>query len=272
MRYITQKFESVAAFSGYLLSGKTQPYFEGHEASQSTERPRWYGTASFEDADNLFKCGDLETKKRIESAAGGAMQLKSFANVERITNQRATYGHKVSMGAYIAGSPKCFVRRVKDNVKGRTATIVYNLTYNCGVDTEEMARVAANLIKAVLVTERQRGIKFNLYIAFATVESGTIVANFVKVKSSSQWLNLNTMAYSLANPSMLRRHFFRCLEVTPNVPSSFVGGYGYVVTGRDFEGAIANVGIKADCIMSGETMLHKTSEEIKTILNRQWKQ
>jgi len=268
MEYITSRFESVAEFSGYLSKGETQPYFKDDPSSQDEDRPTWHGTKSYAEADRLFKCGDTETKRRIETAAGGAAKLSSFGVATQTSRVRAMTGYKVSIGAYLSGSPKCFIKRAKVERMGRTATIVFNLTYPCYVDVQDMAKTAACLVKAVLRTERERGIKFNVYVTFCTRSSGTTAISLVKVKSSSQWFNLNTMAYSLANPSMLRRHFFRWLEVTPNIPYGFVSGYGNIVSEKDKIGqAINAAGVKYDYILDGYTMLGKTPEQIHDIIN-----
>src|SRR5699024_11437952 len=43
---------------------------------------------------------------------------------------------------------------------------------------------------------------------------------------SNEKLNISKLAFPLVNPSMLRRLFFRFIEVYPNVTNSFVCGYG----------------------------------------------
>jgi hypothetical protein len=48
----------------------------------------------------------------------------------------------------------------------------------------------------------------------------------VRIKSATEKLNVSKIAFPLVHPSMLRRLFFRYIEVYPNVTKSFVFGYG----------------------------------------------
>ena len=56
-----------------------------------------------------------------------------------------------------------------------------------------------------------------------------IIAVKIKVKSSSEKLNISKLAFPLVHPSMLRRLLFRFIEVYPNVTKGFFGCYGYPV-------------------------------------------
>ena len=48
----------------------------------------------------------------------------------------------------------------------------------------------------------------------------------MRIKSANERLNINKLSFPLVHPSMLRRLFFRFVEVHPGVPRSFIRGYG----------------------------------------------
>ena len=56
----------------------------------------------------------------------------------------------------------------------------------------------------------------------------------VRIKSANERLNINKLSFPLVHPSMLRRLFFRFVEVHPGVPRSFVRGYGMPLQPEDY--------------------------------------
>ena len=55
----------------------------------------------------------------------------------------------------------------------------------------------------------------------------------VRIKSANEKMNISKLAFPLVHPSMLRRLFFRFIEVYPNVTKPFTSGYGHPATSSE---------------------------------------
>ena len=72
-----------------------------------------------------------------------------------------------------------------------------------------------------------QGIRCNLNIVEHIKSNNKEYIFKIRVKNATEKLNVSTLAFPLVNPSMLRRLFFRFIEVYPETPASFQFGYGY---------------------------------------------
>ena len=82
---------------------------------------------------------------------------------------------------------------------------------------------------------KAQGYRCNLNIVLGTT-AGYPSKQFivkVRIKSANEKLNVSKLAFPLVHPSMLRRLFFRFIEVYPNVTKSFVSGYGSPATSNE---------------------------------------
>ena len=80
-----------------------------------------------------------------------------------------------------------------------------------------------------------QGYRCNLNIVLGTT-AGYPSKQFVvkvRIKSANEKLNVSKLAFPLVHPSMLRRLFFRFIEVYPHVTKSFVSGYGSPATSNE---------------------------------------
>lgn len=80
-----------------------------------------------------------------------------------------------------------------------------------------------------------QGLRVNLNIVLGSA-AGYPKKQFVlkiRIKSANERLNVSKLAFPLVHPSMLRRLFFRFVEVYPKFTSAFVGGYGRPVTSSE---------------------------------------
>lgn len=94
-----------------------------------------------------------------------------------------------------------------------------------GVDTEEIIEQSVMTMRIVKKLEAQ-GLRVNLSIALGTTAGDTEIVGKIQIKGANEKLNVSKLAFPMVHPSMLRRLYFRYIEVEPHVTSRFTSGYG----------------------------------------------
>ena len=78
-----------------------------------------------------------------------------------------------------------------------------------------------------------------MFVAVGTEADCKQVICKVKIKGANERLNISKLSFPMVHPSMLRRLFFRFIEVHSEVTEGFVGGYGRPVSFTDMKQALA---------------------------------
>lgn len=277
MKDIEKKFDSITQFESYLSSRETTKTFEdaGSLKSQRTDNYYFSRTKDFSEANDFLLYGDRALAKKIEAAgvakvrqnlSGHKYERKNFANV---------VGYMPHVPNFIAGVPLSMIdtKRVSKPIK--QVSIVYNITTEGGTDALDMIDAAAKLLSAVMQIEAS-GIRCNLYTSVVSECSDRCkqqAAMIVKVKSSDKKLDVLKCSYPIVSPSMLRRHFFRFMEVTDNVHKTFCGGYGHVVYDKkQIRKHVENMGVKNAVIISFEDIRNKMTSDVKEYVIKQAKE
>lgn len=186
-------------------------------------------TRDFSEAVELFKNGwsDMATKlvqklKVIESKTEPTMKPKNVLGVA---------GYQAIVPLYLQGVPNNMVTKKMTPVKQKVITLNKSIDYNGGVSADQIIEESIKAMQIVKKLEAQ-GYRCNLNIVLGTT-AGFPSKQFVvkvRIKSANEKLNVSKLAFPLVHPSMLRRLFFRFIEVYPNVTKSFVSGYGRPAT------------------------------------------
>lgn len=189
-------------------------------------------TRDFSEAVELFKNGwsDMATKlvqklKVIESKTEPAMKPRNVLGVA---------GYQAIVPLYLQGAPNNMVTKKMTPVKQKVITLNKSIDYNCGVSADKIIDESIKAMQIVKKLEAQ-GYRCNLNIVLGTT-AGYPSKQFVvkvRIKSANEKLNVSKLAFPLVHPSMLRRLFFRFIEVYPNVTKSFVSGYGSPATSNE---------------------------------------
>lgn len=243
---IINTFESITNFSQYLKTGKTQVKFEGRERSQTQGEVSFFHTENYEQANNLFLYGDSELQKKIEDAGvkHTRLKLKGMANKRQIYS--AVVGVAPNVPNAIAGIPTSMINVRQVQQKQRVLNLCFTCSTSGGTGTQTIINTSAQFISALMLIEAS-GTRVNLYLAECSFADSTYVTFLVKIKSASQPFNVLKMCYPMAHPSMLRRHFFRAIEVTKGVPVRFTKGYGAPVSANGLKKILKeNTGTKMD--------------------------
>lgn len=271
---IFKKFQGTGELSRHLSTAIIQEAFKnkaeehGSYTENSSEYTRWAHTKTYDEADNLLLYGCKELQKKIEKNGVAQMRLKlnSYQNRRRIVS--SIVGFAANVPAYLAGTPNSMINIRTHKVRQKVLSFMYNTSVSASVSAERIIEAAAKVVSAIMIIEAG-GIRVNAWAGEAFSCSGQPDCLWLcKIKEAGQRMDTLKMAYPLAHPSMLRRQWFRLLETTEGVPSSYVFGYGSVIDNekRCME-TLKNAGVnniqRALCFSEVE---YKTPEEIATML------
>ena len=227
------EFDSLKDFYDYICE---TPFNEAFRWANhySVTGDKWFTkTKDFEEAVDLFKGGwsDMANKlvqklKVIESKTEPTMKPRSALGV---------CGYQAIVPLYLQGVPNNMVTKKIVPIKQKVITLNKSIDYNGGVGTEQIIEESIKAMQIVKKLEAQ-GYRCNLNLVLGSTGHGKDVKQFVmkvRIKSANEKMNISKLAFPLVHPSMLRRLFFRFIEVYPNVDKSFVHGYGMPATSNE---------------------------------------
>ena len=221
------QYDSLKEFYDYLVTTPFNEAFCWANHSSVTGCYKFTKTNDFEEAIQLFKNGwsDMASNlvqklKVIESKTEPTMKPRNTLNV---------CGYQAIVPLYLQGVPNNMVDKKMVPIKQKVITLNKSIDYNFGVSSDKIIEESIKAMQIVKKLEAQ-GYRCNLNIVLGTTagygkkEKQFIVK--VRIKSANEKMNISKLAFPLVHPSMLRRLFFRLIEVYPNVTKDFTNGYG----------------------------------------------
>ena len=226
------EYDNLHEFYEYLINTPFNEAFRWAKHSSVDGDYYFTKTRDFSEAVELFKNGwsDMATKlvqklKVIESKTEPTMKPKNVLGVA---------GYQVIVPLYLQGVPNNMITKKMTPVKQKVITLNKSIDYNGGVSADKIIEESIKAMQIVKKLEAQ-GYRCNLNIVLGTT-SGYPSKQFIvkiKIKSANEKLNVSKLAFPLVHPSMLRRLFFRFVEVYPHVTKSFTYGYGSPATSSE---------------------------------------
>ena len=242
-----KKFDSVGAFRAYLEDTPiSASYKRWGCASQRAGRASWYGTESYQDADELMIYGDNDSAAKMAAAA---VRLRGGSDGSRRAFVDSVAGFTPNVPNYLRGLPCSMIASSKVATKNKVINLVYNMSAHWQITTDELAEAGAKVLSAIVAAEKN-GYRVNLYAAGVTKSrsGATNTGLFIKIKDSASYLTPAKIAYFLVNPSFLRRHNFAYIERQP-VRGDEWKRYGYPQNNVGYiKLATAAVGISGACL------------------------
>ena len=224
------EYDSLHEFYEYLIHTPFNDAFRWEKHSSVEGSYYFTKTENFNEAVELFKNGwsDMATKlvqklKVIENKTEPTMKPKNVLGVA---------GYQTIVPLYLQGVPNNMVTKKMVPVKQKVITLNKSINYSGGVSSD---RIIEESIKAMQIVKKleAQGYRCNLNIVLGTTAGLKQFVVKVRIKSANEKLNVSKLAFPLVHPSMLRRLFFRFIEVYPNVTKAFVGGYGIPATSNE---------------------------------------
>lgn len=231
-----EAFDSINQFYKYLCDTPFNGPFLWHDHASVNNDYQFTQTKSFEQAVRLMREGWSAMSATLTQKLQVA--TKRDGQVYRRRDVLSVSGYQPIVPLYLAGVPTNMVSKQLVAVKSKIIDIVKLVNYSSLVSSDTIQDESVKALRVVKKLEAQ-GYRCNLYIALGTwagteTEQVRIVCK-VKVKGASERLNISKLAFPMVHPSMLRRLFFRFIEVHPSVTKSFVDSYGYPIKYPDMQ-------------------------------------
>lgn len=221
-------FDSINEFYTYLCETPLNEAFRWSKCCSQKQGSSFYGTNDFPEAVELLKNGWHDMAGKLTKKL--ATKEKQVAPVMKQRMQVGVAGFQPVVARYLAGDPMSMMTMKNTPVKQKVINITKSINYHGGTSTFEIEEES---IKAMMIVKKleAQGLRCNLYIALGS-DAGRQIFCRVKIKGANERLNVSKLAFPMVHPSMLRRLFFRYIEVNKDVTKSFTDGYGRPI---DFE-------------------------------------
>ena len=221
------KFNTIDEFYNYITSTPLNKVFEWSELSSVKNDEKFSKTKSFEEAVDLLTNGCDDISKKLTN------QLNMKVNLQSGTKNKNVYdvqGFQCCVPLYLQGVPTNIIARKSIPVKQKVITIVKSINYLANVTADEIIEQSIKTLEIIKKIESQ-GIRCNLdiLVGLRVTNQDNAVCLRVRVKKSTEKLNISKLAFTMVHPSMLRRLVFRFIEVYPNITSGYKSGYGRLI-------------------------------------------
>lgn len=227
-----REFDSLNEFESYITNTPLNETFRWKTLASVSEGYGFTQTHSYEEATKLFKDGWSSMAQDITKKLKVIQNQVVDAHVQKVLYD--VVGFQASVPRYLQGIPTSMVNKKLVPVKQRVITLDKDISYNCGITTEQIIEASVQTLQLIKKIEAQ-GIRVNLNLIWGTSAGDTKEVAKIRLKSANERLNISKLAFPLVHPSMLRRLCFRYLEVAPTVTKSYTWGYGKPLDGSQLK-------------------------------------
>lgn len=231
-KFYYDTFDSITHMLATLEKRSENRVFKGSRElssqSQSKSRDKFYGTATFAEAEELIRYGWDEPVKELKSELS-KLQAKSNVTTQKARPRNSVVGYAPCVPAAIMGLPESMIATERVPSKVKAVSIIYGNTDAAGASRAEYLKAGAVMLKLVNDLEL-KGYRVRLICEFkAAIEGEEVSGARVVIKDWKQPLDLRKIAFPIAHPSMQRRFGFRHLETVPGIN---VSGWRYSYGGN----------------------------------------
>ena len=271
MAHYLNTFNSLREFDNYLQNASPSPLFASKHIHESDVqgKEKWYGTNSFDEANELMRKGDKKNAKKLNASC--KVNTPFLGNGMQKKGKNEIVGFIPNVGAYLSGSPLNMINFKNIPARKKVITIIYCLSVGCDIKASEMLEASCNLINAILGIE-SAGKRVNLFLISGSANSssykkdGESSLSLLKVKDSGSLFDKSKMAYPLINPAYFRRHIFKAIESEKGLKDEkFTSTYGIVPNKEFFEEVLKEKHFEYDAAITFYDVYKKSADEIKEL-------
>ena len=227
-----REFSSLNDFETYITNTPLNDTFRWSKLASVSGSEEFTGTHSYEQAVEMFKNGWQSKAEELTKKLKVIQNQVIDAQVQKVLFD--VVGFQASVPRYLQGIPTNMVNKKLVPIKQKIVTINKDISYNCGVTTEQIVEASIQTLQLVKKIEAQ-GIRVNLNLIWGVKASGSNEIVKVRLKSANERVNISKLAFPLVHPSMLRRLCFRYLEVAPTITHGYLYGYGSPLDGSQLK-------------------------------------
>lgn len=209
---------------------------------------------NYEEAVKLAKTGWEKGKENINNLLNTKYNIN--ANSIKTKPEYSIAGYQCSVPRYLQGIPTNMINSKRVPTKQKTMTVVKHIGFLATVSVDTIIDNSAKALAIVQKLESQ-GVRCNLdIISPVIIPNGKQVLTIrVRIKNSTEKLNLGVIAFALSHPDMLRRIIFAarvCVAFDENIPdipkTTFANSAGSTIYDREI--------ITEEFLKPGEKYLH----------------
>ena len=227
-----REFSSLNDFETYITNTPLNDTFKWSKLASVSGSEEFTGTHSYEQAVEMFKNGWQSKAEELTKKLKVIQNQVIDAQVQKVLFD--VVGFQASVPRYLQGIPTNMVNKKLVPIKQKIVTINKDISYNCGITTEQIVEASIQTLQLVKRIEAQ-GIRVNLNLIWGVKASGSNEIVKVRLKSANERVNISKLAFPLVHPSMLRRLCFRYLEVAPTITHGYLYGYGSPLDGSQLK-------------------------------------
>ena len=227
-----REFSSLNDFETYITNTPLNDTFRWAKLASVSGSEEFTGTHSYEQAVEMFKNGWQSKAEELTKKLKVIQNQVIDAQVQKVLFD--VVGFQASVPRYLQGIPTNMVNKKLVPIKQKIVTINKDISYNCGITTEQIVEASIQTLQLVKRIEAQ-GIRVNLNLIWGVKASGSNEIVKVRLKSANERVNISKLAFPLVHPSMLRRLCFRYLEVAPTITHGYLYGYGSPLDGSQLK-------------------------------------
>lgn len=227
-----REFSSLNDFETYITNTPLNDTFRWTKLASVSGSEEFTGTHSYEQAVEMFKNGWQSKAEELTKKLKVIQNQVIDAQVQKVLFD--VVGFQASVPRYLQGIPTNMVNKKLVPIKQKIVTINKDISYNCGITTEQIVEASIQTLQLVKRIEAQ-GIRVNLNLIWGVKASGSNEIVKVRLKSANERVNISKLAFPLVHPSMLRRLCFRYLEVAPTITHGYLYGYGSPLDGSQLK-------------------------------------
>lgn len=210
-------FESWGEFMERM---EQQPLSGIRGSDDNSMQPKWYGTKSFQDAYLLGTKGWQQGVNMAHKLSGELVQ-EIVGKVYLPEIEFDVIGSDYDLDAYLKGEPECWYRFVTSEQTAPSSSLI-SILINCTTSGSNTAKqMLMKYIPVVALVELLEYAGKRVQVdCVASIDSGWGAGSqhsemLVRLKEYGYPLDLQSIAFGIAHPSMLRRFFFRWCETIP---------------------------------------------------------
>ena len=224
----------------------------------------WEGVKTYDEALNLLEKGYQPTVEKLKERM---RDLGKVGTQKRMKIENGVVGGAPVVPLALMGVPKAMIDTKIKPIKCKVIDVYYDVTCSCGTSSEKIIKNGQKLLGAIMELERQ-GYKFNLYAVQTYSDRESVDVLTVKVKSSSQPLDLKRLSFPLTHTAFFRVIGFDWYSRCPK--AKYRGGYGCALGYTLDDGKIGEFAKNAfgdnALYICGNNIMNREEKYIKEVL------
>lgn len=255
--FITE-YNSVGEFIADINSLPNNKFFANRTPSSQrveSDDKGWSMSRTYEAATELLTNGWDSAAEKMSQKVKLTSGVSSTVKASKPTY--GVVGSQASVPRYLQGIPTNMVSRQMTYSKQKVVTITKGISYSGWWSSQAILEESIKALQIIQSMENA-GQRVRLNVMLATSDDDKTSICKVCVKQPDERMNISKMAFALAHPAMLRRFFFKWIEVDPF--TTFDVGYSY--------GTPAELSIKERGMADNEYYIPEKIENIDDLIKQ----